>query len=279
MELDETKICTKCHKEKLITEFSKDKRNKDGLGGRCKKCLAEKNKKWRKINPGKVKANHKKWYENNPEKVKANRKRRHENNPEYFKEYRKIHKEQLKEHYKEHYKENKEKYLEYREIHKKEIRKYREKYEKNNKKKISKYQKKYRELNREKINSTAKIRMKEKRENDPIFRLNGNISQGVYSSLKGNKNGRHWEALVDYNQQDLRGHLEKQFKKGMNWKNYGKWHVDHKIPIDSFNITSTECEDFKRCWALSNLQPLWEKDNLEKRNKILPEFAQIELYY
>jgi len=30
---------------------------------------------------------------------------------------------------------------------------------------------------------------------------------------------------------------------------------------------------------LSNLQPLWEHDNLEKSAKILPEFAQIELYY
>jgi hypothetical protein len=26
-----------------------------------------------------------------------------------------------------------------------------------------------------------------------------------------------------------------------------------------------EHRDFKRCWALKNLQPMWEKENLEKQ--------------
>lgn len=29
-------------------------------------------------------------------------------------------------------------------------------------------------------------------------------------------------------------------------------------------ITSEECDDFKLCWSLDNLQPLWAIDNLKK---------------
>jgi hypothetical protein len=60
-------------------------------------------------------------------------------------------------------------------------------------------------------------------------------------------------------------HLEKQFVNGMTWQNYGKkWHVDHIRPQYEFNLTDPYCEDFKKCWALSNLQPLWAHQNLIK---------------
>ena len=49
--------------------------------------------------------------------------------------------------------------------------------------------------------------------------------------------------------------------------NYGKWHIDHIKPISSFNINGINSDDFKKCWSLNNLQPLWAKDNLQKGNK------------
>lgn len=64
-------------------------------------------------------------------------------------------------------------------------------------------------------------------------------------------------------------HLESLFTNGMSWQNYGEWHVDHKIPISSFDFESIECEEFKKCWSLNNLQPLWGIDNLSKGSKIL----------
>ena len=66
-------------------------------------------------------------------------------------------------------------------------------------------------------------------------------------------------------------HLEKQFQNGMNWDNYTKfgWHIDHIIPVDAFNFTTTKDKEFKECWKLSNLQPLWAYDNWKKNNKIL----------
>lgn len=59
--------------------------------------------------------------------------------------------------------------------------------------------------------------------------------------------------------EELRSHLESKFTKGMTWDNYGKngWHVDHIIPRSFFDHSSYDTEDFQKCWALNNLQPLW----------------------
>lgn len=105
-----------------------------------------------------------------------------------------------------------------------------------------------------------------------MVKLNRYISRGIRHSLNGNKQGQHWEDLVDYNLEDLKKHLEKHFKAGMTWENYGSWHIDHKIPISAFVFDSSNDRGFKKCWALSNLQPLWAKENLKKANKILAPF-------
>ena len=66
--------------------------------------------------------------------------------------------------------------------------------------------------------------------------------------------------------EDLEKHLESKFEEGMSWDNYGEWHIDHIIPQSHFDINSADCEEFKKCWSLENLQPLWKKDNLKKSN-------------
>ena len=70
--------------------------------------------------------------------------------------------------------------------------------------------------------------------------------------------------MLGYSPQDLKLHLENLFKPGMNWDNYGEWHIDHIIPLSTFpkntpiNVVN----------ALSNLQPLWGIENMKKRNKL-----------
>lgn len=96
-----------------------------------------------------------------------------------------------------------------------------------------------------------------------------NFSRRMRKSLNGLKDGMSWTKLVDYDLIDLKNHLEKQFTEGMSWDNYGEWHIDHKIPISKFNITSVEDDDFKKCWALDNLQPLWGLDNIKKSDKLI----------
>jgi len=113
-----------------------------------------------------------------------------------------------------------------------------------------------------------------RRRESVAVRLSGHITSSMNGALHGKKNGRKWESLVGYTLADLMRHLERLFLPGMNWDNYGRrgWNVDHIIPRTAFNYTSPEDEDFKRCWALSNLQPLWEADNIRKSNKLMTAF-------
>ncbi len=60
----------------------------------------------------------------------------------------------------------------------------------------------------------------------------------------------------------LRAWLELFFTEGMTWDNYGQWHIDHKRPLASFNLTDRE-QLLDAC-HFTNLQPLWAADNLSK---------------
>jgi len=112
-----------------------------------------------------------------------------------------------------------------------------------------------------------------RRQTDFAFKLNDNMRKGIGKSLKHatvKKARRHWENLVGFDSYKLKAHLESMFKPGMTWENYGKWHVDHIRPVKSFNITGTDCEDFKKCWSIENLQPLWAHENFKKNSKWEP---------
>jgi len=91
----------------------------------------------------------------------------------------------------------------------------------------------------------------------------------LYQSLRGIKNRRSWKSIVGYDWEDLKNHLEKKFTNGMSWKRFlkGEIHIDHIKPINSFSFSNFN-DDFKRCWSLENLQPLWKIDNLKKGRKL-----------
>ena len=96
-------------------------------------------------------------------------------------------------------------------------------------------------------------------------RLNRGISNLIRAGIKsGSKRRRKWETLVGYTLSDLMQHLERQFTAGMTWENRGDWHIDHVRPLCSFNFETPDCPQFREAWALTNLRPLWAKDNLTK---------------
>ena len=66
----------------------------------------------------------------------------------------------------------------------------------------------------------------------------------------------------------MKNHIEKQFKDGMMWENYGEWQIDHIIPKSFFKYKSISDVEFKMCWRLENLQPLWREENLSKKNNL-----------
>lgn len=101
-------------------------------------------------------------------------------------------------------------------------------------------------------------------------KINGSMAGHVWKALKQKKAGRRWEKLVGYTVLNLMRHLQSLFKPGMTWKNYGKkgWEIDHIRPRCSFSFESTDDPEFKACWALSNLQPLWGEENNRKNAKM-----------
>jgi hypothetical protein len=122
------------------------------------------------------------------------------------------------------------------------------------------YYKKYNIENKDKIREITKRHYHKKLKHDILYRLRASIGSRMRKCLK-TQNKLKLGSAVEYlgcDYEQLKKHLELQFTNGMCWTNYGKWEIDHIIPLSKngkFHYT--------------NLQPLWRRDNQEKSNKIL----------
>lgn len=96
--------------------------------------------------------------------------------------------------------------------------------------------------------------------------INSRVNALIRNAL-GGKGGVSWQTMVGYTLDELIAHLERQFLPGMSWENRGRWHVDHVVPRSSFQFETAADPEFTACWAISNLRPMWAKDNLSKSSK------------
>lgn len=65
-----SKRCSKCKKVKPLDEFSKRKERKSGYGSRCKECMNEQHKAWRKGKEAIVYARSRAWKAKHKEHIK-----------------------------------------------------------------------------------------------------------------------------------------------------------------------------------------------------------------
>lgn len=110
--------------------------------------------------------------------------------------------------------------------------------------------------------------MKMKRHTDSAFRAvhylrtrtrNAAVRQGADANRRKRSSASH--ALgCSYN--ELRAYLESKFAPGMTWDNAGKWHIDHIMPLASFDLLDPD--QFAKAAHYTNLQPLWAIDNYRK---------------
>lgn len=226
------KRCSKCGQTKDLSEFyAQELKSGEGHMPECGACKREYRRKWYLANREKAKEDARKRYLANQERGK-----------ESSRSYAAANREKVKGRHRAWRAANAEK--------------------------LREYNREWRAANPEKTKEIH-ARQGQKRHSTGRGRLNGGISSGIRISLKGEKKGgRHWETLVDFTVEQLMKHLAKRFLPGMSWGNYGEWHVDHKVPISAFNFETPEDIDFKRCWCLKNLQPLWAMENLQKHNKL-----------
>ena len=162
-------------------------------------------------------------------------------------------------------------------LHRKKRLEYKRKWDNKNKEYLLEYHDKYRQKHKEEIKKQRKIYssiryhtkyMKEYRKNINN-RIKSQLRNRVWYVLKGNPKLSTTMKLLGCSIEKLKQYLENQFRKGMTWKNYGKWHIDHIIPCASFDFS--KLKEQKKCFNYKNLQPLWAIENLKKKDKILIE--------
>jgi hypothetical protein len=166
-----------------------------------------------------------------------------------------------------------------------EKKEYDKEYSLKNKENKQEYDKAYRFRNKVAINIRLAKYRKERRKNDPLYKIRKNISFGIWSAIKkhgGIKNNKSVLDFLPYSIEDLKQHLEKQFESWMTWDNYGSydmktwidtdvstwtWQLDHIIPQSFFKYHSMDDSQFFDCWALSNLRPYSAKQNVKDSNR------------
>src|SRR3990167_2971030 len=101
----------------------------------------------------------------------------------------------------------------------------------------------------------------------PQRRIGRNLRSRIINALvrQDSVKSKRIRELIGTTIPELQKYLERQFKEGMTWENYGKWHVDHIFPLSSFDLTKPNKK--KKAFLYPNAQPPWEKK--KKRSKIL----------
>jgi hypothetical protein len=109
-------------------------------------------------------------------------------------------------------------------------------------------------------------RKKERKALDPSFKLKTLLRCRLNHAIKGYVKSKNTEEMLGCSWDQLRIHLEAQFKEGMTWDNHGVngWHVDHIIPLAS----ARSLEELEELFRYTNLQPLWAEENRIKGAKL-----------
>lgn len=203
-----------------------------------------------------------KWNKNSPEYKEYQR--------EYNKAYRERNKEKLKEKRKAYCERLGDIHLERKKVsyhknkHKPENIAHQKAYSKTNSQKIVEKNRRWVKKNKEHCKQYMREYHKERRKSDAGFKMLSTLRY-LHTAIKKNCHSKY-SYLLGCSIQECREHIEKQFTEGMTWENHAPqgWHIDHIIPCKSFDLTNIEQQ--KQCFHYSNLQPLWWRDNLNKRN-------------
>jgi hypothetical protein len=133
-------------------------------------------------------------------------------------------------------------------------------------KKIAKARKLKRKLGQNKNERNWYNKRYRDKKSDMEYVLTERLRHRIYLAVKGANKSDTTANLIGCSIAELMEHLQNQFKPGMSWENYGKWHIDHIVPCASFDLSKEE--EQRKCFHFNNLQPLWAQENLKKSNKV-----------
>jgi hypothetical protein len=245
-----SKICAICGVDKPKSEYH-TRNNSTGVQSKCLKCTTEYKKK-------------RYWSNREAELKKLTKSRSKPENVKQRKGYYIANKEDYRKRYysamaNESKKENKKKVAKaYRENNKEELRTKARKYSQ------TEYSRKQR--------SEYHLKMKK---SSLAYNIKRRLRHRVRMAVRAISNGaiKHKPTMellgcdIDF----FKKYFEDKFTDGMSWERISEIHVDHIKPCSKFNLLLKEEQE--KCFHFSNLQPLWQKDNLIKSDKY-PYFIQ-----
>ncbi len=254
------KKCSKCNIEKESIDFYKKKTMKDGLRSECKEC----SKLYQLENKDRIKEYKRLYHEENKYDINNKKRIGYSVNKELHslksKEYREKNKEVLSEKKKLYYETNKEEILTKRKEYYESMTSD-EDFRKVLRERSKINTKSYRDRNKEELSQ----RIKDKKKNDPLFRLSDSIRTLIWISINkmGYRKNSKTSNILGCSFEEFKSYIESQFNDNMSWENYGEWHLDHKTPV-SWAETEEQVYELNK---YTNFQPLWEFDNLSKGNR------------
>ena len=161
--------------------------------------------------------------------------------------------------------ENKKKRENYQKNKESELKRVRN-YQKTSEKR-KEWQKKYYVENSEKLKEDRKEYKRNRRENDPLYKIKNNLSVSIrraFKNLNYSKDTSVYKA-IGCSPDELKSYIESKFESWMNWDNRGLyngdfnygWDLDHIMPLSEAKTP----EDIIRLNHYTNLQPLCSKIN------------------
>lgn len=239
------KVCKRCDIEKILEDFSNNKNEKDNKSIYCKECEKIRKKIYREKNKEKINKKSREWRKENPDRYKEIIKKYLDKNPHMTS------KERTRKYRKE-------------DIWRQKFKESRQKYYLNNVDDLREKRKEYYSKNKEKLRKKNNEYKQHRVKTDSVERAKKNIRNRIREFLtKENKSKRTFD-IIGLDKDNFKSYIENKFADGMTWENYGKWHIDHIIPLCE---AKTE-NDVLKLNHYSNLQPLWAEDNLKKNRKI-----------
>ncbi len=163
---------------------------------------------------------------------------------------------------------------EYKRQNKEKISEYNKKYKNDHVDDIKEYNANYNIKNRKTIQKRHTAYLREKRKNDPQYKLGTTIRNRLNKVLNGQKKKSTLESL-GCSYKFLKEWIEFQFDDTMTFKNHGTvWHIDHIIPCASFDLENED--EMAKCCNWTNLKPMISKNNMAKKGVIPQELVDNE---
>lgn len=186
--------------------------------------------------------------------------------PEKYQEIRKNNIEKSKKRWLENKEENKKINKEYRQKNKEKLSLYLKEWRKRNQEKCRHLKNSWRNKNRDRFRKTSRDYVRNKRRNDPVYKIRCNISTLIQNGIRnrGFSKKTKTSKILGCDYDFFKKYIENKFKDGMTWENRTEWSLDHIIPI---SLAKTEEEAIKLN-HYTNFQPLWKIENIKKGNKL-----------